>query len=64
MKVANEREGFSIFFCFKDFRHDIAVFQVGEDPGGNQIEIYYEVPETSWQSVDTIIRGEPLDLES
>lgn len=118
MKVANEREGFGVFFRFNDYHHDIAVFQVDEDaaspeknqvglahvalvadsldtvkaiyrrlkdhdvpidrtrdhgytksvyckdPEGNEIEIYCEVPEKPWESFDTVIRSEPLDLDA
>ena len=35
-----------------------------EDPEGNEIEIYCEVPEVDWREMETIIIGEPLDLES
>ena len=118
MKLANEREGFGVFFRFNDYHHDIAVFQVDkdaaspeknqvglahvalvadsldtvkamyqrlkdhdvpivrtrdhgytkslycQDPEGNEIEIYCEVPETPWQSLETVIGGEDFDLES
>ncbi len=40
MKIANEREGFGVFFRFDDYHHDIAVFQVDEDaaaPEKNQV---------------------------
>lgn len=117
MKIANEREGFAVFFRFDDYHHDIAVFkadedaaplqdkQVGlahvalvadsldtvkamhmrlkehdvpivrvrdhdytksvycQDPDGNEIEIYCEVPEAPWQSLDSVIRSKPLDLD-
>ncbi len=118
MKIADEREGFGVFFRFDDYHHDIAVFKVDEDaaspeqnqvglahvaliadqfetvksmyqrlkaqgvegirtadhgvtksvyfndPEGNQLEIYCEVPEKRWQEVDTIIKSDPLDLET
>ncbi len=35
-----------------------------KDPEGNELEIYCEVPETPWQEMDTIIKSDPLDLES
>lgn len=35
-----------------------------KDPEGNELEIYCEVPETPWQSLDTIIRSDPLDLDA
>jgi catechol 2,3-dioxygenase len=34
------------------------------DPEGNELEIYCEVPESPWQSVDTIIKSEPIDLDA
>ncbi|MEE9248998.1 MAG: VOC family protein [Dehalococcoidia bacterium] len=40
MQVADEREGFGVFFRFGDYHHDIAVFQVGKDadpPKQNQV---------------------------
>lgn len=118
MKIADEREGFGVFFRFSDYHHDIAVFQVDEnaaapernqvglghialvadsfdtlcemhahlkahdvpilrtvdhgitksvyftDPEGNELEIYCEIPEKPWQEVDTIIKADPIDLES
>lgn len=35
-----------------------------KDPEGNEIEIYCEVPEKPWESFDTVIRSEPLDLDA
>lgn len=35
-----------------------------KDPEGNELEIYCEVPEQPWQSMDTIIRSDPLDLDA
>jgi catechol 2,3-dioxygenase len=40
MKIADEREGFGVFFRFHDYHHDIAVFKVGDDaeaPHRNQV---------------------------
>ncbi|NKB57332.1 MAG: biphenyl-2,3-diol 1,2-dioxygenase [Alphaproteobacteria bacterium] len=34
------------------------------DPEGNQLEIYCEVPEKPWQEIDTIIKSDPLDLDA
>ncbi len=34
-----------------------------QDPEGNEIEIYCEVPETPWQKLDTVIRGDEMDFE-
>ena len=34
------------------------------DPEGNELEIYCEVPESPWHSVDTIIKSEPIDLDA
>lgn len=117
MKLANEREGYAVFFRFDDYHHDIAVFKADDDaalpagsksvglahmalvadsldtvkamyqrlkehnvpivrtrdhgytkslycqdPEGNEIEIYCEVPEKPWQTFETVIQGEPLEL--
>jgi catechol 2,3-dioxygenase len=35
-----------------------------QDPEGNELEIYCEVPEKPWQSVKTIIVADPIDLEA
>ncbi len=35
-----------------------------KDPEGNEIEIYCEVPEVSWQDAGTVAIDDPLDLES
>jgi catechol 2,3-dioxygenase len=35
-----------------------------KDPEGNELEIYCEVPEKPWQEVDTIIKADPIDLET
>lgn len=35
-----------------------------QDPEGNELEIYCEVPEKPWQDVETIIVADPMDLES
>lgn len=34
------------------------------DPEGNELEIYCEVPEVDWHEVDTIIKADPIDLET
>lgn len=36
-------------------------FQV---PEGNELEVYCEVAEKPWQEVDTIIKADPIDLET
>ncbi len=118
MRIADERDGFGVFFRFGDYHHDIAAFKVAEDasapeknqvglahialvadsfdtvkamhtrlkshavpilrtvdhgvtksvyfndPEGNELEIYCEVPESPWQSLDTIIKSEPIDLDA
>ncbi len=35
-----------------------------KDPEGNELEIYCEVPEVDWHTVDTIIKADPIDLET
>jgi catechol 2,3-dioxygenase len=35
-----------------------------QDPEGNELEIYCEVPEVRWQDVETIIVADPIDLEA
>ncbi len=35
-----------------------------QDPDGNELEIYCEVPEKPWQDVETIIVADPMDLEA
>lgn len=44
--------------------HDYTKSVYFEDPDGNEIEIYCEVPEAPWQSLDTVIRSKVLDLET
>ena len=34
------------------------------DPEGNELEIYCEVPEVDWHEVDTIIKADPINLET
>jgi catechol 2,3-dioxygenase len=43
--------------------HDYTKSVYCQDPDGNEIEIYCEVPEAPWQSLDSVIRSKPLDLE-
>ncbi len=35
-----------------------------QNPDGNELEIYCEVPEKPWQDVETIIVADPMDLEA
>lgn len=35
-----------------------------QDPEGNELEIYCEVPEVKWQEVETIIVADPIDLDA
>ncbi|MBM3222195.1 MAG: biphenyl-2,3-diol 1,2-dioxygenase [Candidatus Tectomicrobia bacterium] len=35
-----------------------------KDPEGNELEIYCEVPEVDWHTVDTIIKADPIDLDA
>ena len=40
MKIADERDGFGVFFRFNDYHHDIAVFKVDDSappPQNNQV---------------------------
>ncbi len=43
--------------------HDYTKSVYCEDPDGNEIEIYCEVKDTPWQTLDTVIRSKALDLE-
>jgi catechol 2,3-dioxygenase len=42
--------------------HGITKSVYFQDPEGNELEIYCEVPEVKWQEVETIIRADPIDL--
>lgn len=44
--------------------HGITKSVYFKDPDGNELEIYCEVPEKTWQEVDTIIVRDPLDIEA
>lgn len=35
-----------------------------KDPEGNELEIYCEVPEVDWHTVDTIIKADPMHLDA
>ncbi len=35
-----------------------------KDPEGNELEIYCDVAEKPWREVDTIIKAEPIDLDT
>ena len=62
----------SIYQRLKD--HDVPIVRTRDhgctksvyfqDPEGNEIEIYCEVPELPWQKIDNVFKGGPLDLEA
>ena len=44
--------------------HGITKSVYFQDPEGNELEIYCEVPEVDWHDVETIIVADPIDLEA
>jgi catechol 2,3-dioxygenase len=44
--------------------HGITKSVYFQDPEGNELEIYCEVPEVKWQEVETIIRADHINLEA